>query len=82
VEHHANALGVVRERGIVGETCDVGGRNERTNLHVVSTICDLLDTMEPPPRWSRRQLSDFVTGRYSHHRKYAIDATKRGRELR
>ena len=50
VEDHANALALVLERGVVGETYNVGGRNERTNLHVVHTICDLLDTLEPGRR--------------------------------
>ena len=45
VEDHAKALTLVLERGAVGETYNIGGRNERTNLHVVETICDLLDEM-------------------------------------
>ena len=48
VEDHAKALTLVLEQGKVGETYNVGGRNERTNLHVVETICDLLDEMSPP----------------------------------
>ena len=47
VEDHAKALTLVIERGRVGETYNIGGRNERTNLHVVRTICDLLDRLEP-----------------------------------
>jgi dTDP-glucose 4,6-dehydratase len=81
VEDHANALALVLERGVVGETYNVGGRNERTNLHVVHTICDLLDTMDPSPRGSRRQSVGFVTDRPGHDRRYAIDATKLEREL-
>ena len=76
VEDHANALAIVLERGAVGDTYNVGGRNERTNLHVVHTICDLLDAMEPSPRGSRRQLIGFVSDRPGHDRRYAIDATK------
>jgi dTDP-glucose 4,6-dehydratase len=81
VEDHANALAIVLERGVVGETYNVGGRNERTNLHVVHTICDLLDTLEPGSRGSRRGLIGFVTDRPGHDRRYAIDATKLEREL-
>jgi dTDP-glucose 4,6-dehydratase len=47
VEDHARALALVLEGGRVGETYNVGGRNERTNIHVVRTICDLLDRMAP-----------------------------------
>jgi dTDP-glucose 4,6-dehydratase len=60
VEDHASALSLVLERGAVGETYNVGGRNERTNLHVVETICDLLDRLEPSPTGSRRSLIAFV----------------------
>jgi hypothetical protein len=59
--YYANALALVLERGVVGETCNVGGRNERSNLHVVHTICDLLDTMELSRRESHRRLVRFVT---------------------
>jgi dTDP-glucose 4,6-dehydratase len=66
---------------VVGETYNVGGRNERTNLHVVETICDLLDEMSPSASGARRDLISFVTDRPGHDRRYAIDATKLEREL-
>ena len=50
VEDHARALTLVLERGAVGETYNVGGRNERTNLHVVRRICDLSTNSRLPPR--------------------------------
>ncbi|CCD91739.1 dTDP-D-glucose 4,6-dehydratase [Bradyrhizobium sp. ORS 375] len=81
VEDHAKALTLVVERGAVGETYNVGGRNERTNLHVVETICDLLDEVAPSPQGGRRQLISFVTDRPGHDRRYAIDASKLEREL-
>ena len=81
VEDHARALTLVLERGAVGETYNVGGRNERTNLHVVETICDLLDEMSPGWIGPRRSLISFVTDRPGHDRRYAIDASKLEREL-
>jgi dTDP-glucose 4,6-dehydratase len=81
VEDHARALALVLERGKVGETYNVGGRNERTNLHVVETICDLLDRSAPSKRGGRRRLITFVPDRPGHDRRYAIDASKLEREL-
>jgi len=81
VEDHARALGLVLERGRVGETYNVGGRNERTNLQVVQKICDLLDLLAPSVNGSRRRYITFVPDRPGHDRRYAIDATKVEREL-
>lgn len=81
VEDHAKALTLVLERGAVGETYNVGGRNERTNLHVVQTICDLLDEIRPGSTGPRRDLISFVADRPGHDRRYAIDASKLEREL-
>ena len=81
VEDHAKALTLVLEQGKVGETYNVGGRNERTNLYVVETICDLLDEFAPRTDGSHRRLITFVTDRPGHDRRYAIDASKLEREL-
>ena len=81
VEDHARALALVLARGRIGETYNVGGRNERTNLHVVETICDLLDRLEPTQSGSRRRLISFVIDRPGHDKRYAIDATKIEAEL-
>jgi dTDP-glucose 4,6-dehydratase len=81
VEDHAKALTLVLERGEVGQTYNVGGRNERTNLQVVETICDLLDGLAPISERPRRQLISFVADRPGHDRRYAIDASKLEREL-
>ncbi|WP_025662180.1 dTDP-glucose 4,6-dehydratase [Rhizobium sp. IBUN] len=82
VEDHARALATVATRGIVGESYNIGGRSERTNLSVVQTICDILDQKHPRPNgMSYRDLISFVTDRPGHDRRYAIDASKIDREL-
>jgi dTDP-glucose 4,6-dehydratase len=81
VEDHAKALALVVAHGKPGETYNIGGRNERANLHVVETICDLLDRLEPSTHGPRRELISFVTDRPGHDRRYAIDASKIEDEL-
>ncbi len=80
VEDHAKALTLVLEKGLPGETYNVGGNNERTNLEVVETICDILDELAPSSR-SHRELITFVDDRPGHDKRYAIDATKLRTEL-
>jgi dTDP-glucose 4,6-dehydratase len=80
VEDHARALLTIVEKGRLGETYNVGGRNERTNLEVVHRICDLLDKHAPAGE-ARRALINFVKDRPGHDRRYAIDATKLETEL-
>lgn len=77
VEDHARALALIATKGRAGESYNVGGRSERTNLEVVETICALLD--ERRPRRGRRRYRDlitFVADRPGHDRRYAIDASK------
>jgi dTDP-glucose 4,6-dehydratase len=81
VEDHARALTLVAERGGVGETYNIGARNERTNLHVVRSICSLLDAIKPAAAGPREQLITFVADRPGHDRRYAIDPSKIEREL-
>ncbi|CAD5375449.1 dTDP-glucose 4,6-dehydratase [Pseudomonas sp. OF001] len=84
VEDHARALIEVITHGRVGETYNVGGHNEKRNLEVVETICDLLEELAPgKPQGiaSYRELITFVTDRPGHDRRYAIDAGKIQREL-
>lgn len=83
VDDHARALLCVAERGVPGQTYNVGGNNERSNLRVVETICDRLDELRPPVTGEppRRNLIAFVPDRPGHDLRYAIDATKLKREL-
>ena len=82
VDDHAKALELVLTTGRVGESYNVGGRNERTNLQVVETICDALDARVPlADGRGRRELITFVSDRPGHDRRYAIDATKIERDL-
>jgi dTDP-glucose 4,6-dehydratase len=82
VDDHVRALTAVFERGQVGESYMVGGRSERTNLAVVETICDTLDTIRPrADGQSYRSQISFVADRPGHDFRYAIDASKLEREL-
>ena len=82
VGDHASALRVVLQHGQVGETYNVGGGNQRTNLEVVSTLCSLLDELVPDSKFRPHlQLVKYVTDRPGHDRRYAIDARKLEREL-
>jgi len=76
VEDHSRALSMVLEHGAIGETYNIGGRNERTNLYVARSITELLDRFEPSPHGSRSRLISFVPDRPGHDRRYAIDASK------
>jgi len=82
VDDHAEALELVLTRGRVGESYNIGGRAERSNLQVVESICDLVDRRWPlQDGGSRRSLIQFVTDRPGHDRRYAIDPSKIEREL-
>ena len=81
VGDHCAAIREVLARGRLGETYNVGGWNEKTNLDVVHTICDLLDEMQPKAAGSYRDQIIFVKDRPGHDRRYAIDARKLEREL-
>lgn len=80
VDDHARALALIAAKGRPGETYNVGGRNERTNLGVVEAICDTLDRLLPAES-PRRALIAFVADRPGHDHRYAIDARKLETEL-
>ena len=79
VEDHARALVLVAEAAKTGETYNVGGRNEKKNIEVVQTLCDLLEELHPqkPTAINRyKDLITFVNDRPGHDRRYAIDSRK------
>src|SRR5450830_1525353 len=81
VRDHCRGIERVLEAGRLGETYNVGGWNEQTNLSVVHTICDLLDELQAKPQGSYRDQIKHITDRPGHDRRYAIDARKIEREL-
>jgi dTDP-glucose 4,6-dehydratase len=82
VKDHCSAIRRVLEAGRVGETYNVGGYNEKTNLEVVKTICKILDDTKPRDDGkSYAQQIAFIADRPGHDRRYAIDAAKLERSL-
>jgi dTDP-glucose 4,6-dehydratase len=84
VEDHARALYKVVTEGVVGETYNIGGHNEKANIEVVKTICSLLDELVPTKPAGVAQYEElitYVTDRPGHDVRYAIDASKIQREL-
>ncbi|MCA3960246.1 dTDP-glucose 4,6-dehydratase [Vibrio vulnificus] len=80
VEDHARALTEVVLNGVVGETYNIGGHNEKKNIEVVQTICSILDRLVPKSTPYSEQIT-YVKDRPGHDRRYAIDAAKIEREL-
>jgi dTDP-glucose 4,6-dehydratase len=81
VEDHCEAIATVLARGRVGETYNIGGWNEKRNIEIVETICDIVDEVAGAQGASRRELITFVKDRPGHDRRYAMDASKIEREL-
>jgi dTDP-glucose 4,6-dehydratase len=82
VSDHAAALRLILERGTVGESYNVGGNAECTNLDLVKRLCTLLDELAPAANGKpRSELISFVTDRPGHDLRYAINAEKIQREL-
>jgi dTDP-glucose 4,6-dehydratase len=82
VVDHCKGIATVLEKGVIGETYNIGGWNEKANLEVVHTLCDLLDELKPREDGkSFREQITFVKDRPGHDRRYAIDATKISKEL-
>jgi dTDP-glucose 4,6-dehydratase len=82
VADHCDAIRTVLARGKIGETYNVGGRNERPNLEIVHSICSILDELRPTdPVLPHSKLITYVVDRPGHDRRYAMDARKIEREL-
>lgn len=77
---HCKGIDLVFKNGIVGETYNIGGKNERNNLYIANTICEILDDMSPKSKSYKNQIS-FVKDRPGHDFRYAIDASKLENEL-
>lgn len=78
---HCTGIELVYKKGRTGETYNIGGRNERNNLYIANTICELLDAMKPKESGSYRDQITFVQDRPGHDMRYAIDASKLETEL-
>ena len=82
VEDHCRALHLVLKEGKPGETYNIGGESEKTNLEVVDFICNILDELAPlPNRTAHASLKTFVTDRPGHDKRYAMNISKIRREL-
>lgn len=81
VEDHCCGIELILEKGKMGETYNIGGNSERTNLQVVETLCTIMDERRPNGIPHNRKIQ-FVNDRPGHDRRYAIDASKIKRELR
>ncbi len=77
---HCKGIDLVYKKGKEGETYNVGGRNERDNLYIVNTICEILDGIKPALKSYKEQIT-FVTDRPGHDFRYAIDASKIEKDL-
>jgi len=80
VEDHADALLTVLQKGETGRTYNIGGENERTNLQLVTTLCEILDELRPGAAPYANQIT-YVTDRPGHDARYAIDPTRIRNEL-
>ncbi|MCA1751703.1 MAG: dTDP-glucose 4,6-dehydratase [Flavobacteriales bacterium] len=81
VTDHCKGIWLAFGKGRPGETYNIGGRNERQNLYIAETICEIIDRKKPKAEGSRKDQITFVTDRPGHDRRYAIDASKIEHEL-
>ncbi len=81
VDDHARALYMVATEGQVGETYNIGGNSEKTNIDVVNTLCDVMNDLRPAEKFHYRKLIIHVADRPGHDFRYAIDTSKIKREL-
>lgn len=81
VKDHAEAIDLIFHKGKTGETYNIGGNNERKNIELVNSLCDIMDDLLNRPVGTSRQLISYVKDRPGHDRRYAIDASKLKNEL-
>lgn len=81
VEDHVSAIDAIFHEGVYGETYNIGGNNESTNINLVNKLCDLMDSKLGREVGKSRGLISYVTDRLGHDRRYAIDSTKLTQEL-
>jgi dTDP-glucose 4,6-dehydratase len=81
VEDHASAIDLIFHRGIVGQTYNIGGNNEWTNIALIRALCDVMDKKLGRPQGTSQQLITFVKDRAGHDLRYAIDSSKIQHEL-
>jgi len=81
VEDHCSAIEAVLKKGKTGETYNIGGLTEKTNIDVVNIVCDILQDLKPRKKGSYRDLITYVKDRPGHDTRYAINANKISREL-
>ena len=77
---HCKGIELVFKKGILGETYNIGGKNERDNNYIATKICELLDTLVPKETSYKNQIT-YVKDRAGHDYRYAIDASKIENEL-
>ena len=81
VTDHCRGIELALDKGRAGETYNIGGKNERTNLYIAERICSLMDELYPSSAGSHKELITFVSDRPGHDKRYAIDASKISTEL-
>jgi dTDP-glucose 4,6-dehydratase len=81
VEDHASAIDLIFHQGVIGETYNIGGNNEWTNIGLIRTLCDVMDQKLGRTKGTSQQLITFVKDRAGHDMRYAIDSSKIQREL-
>lgn len=81
VEDHASAIDLIFHKGVIGETYNIGGNNEWTNIALIRVLCDVMDKKLGRPQGTSQQLISFVKDRAGHDMRYAIDSYKIQHEL-
>jgi len=81
VEDHASAIDLIFHQGVIGETYNIGGNNEWTNIALIRVLCDVMDKKLGRPQGTSQQLISFVKDRAGHDMRYAIDSSKIQHEL-